>query len=117
MLAHSHRCTHSQDLLVEHTDLVKRRSRCDAVHQKEPFTGSHCKAKDRIPQHGHPSLNPLQGSQCAKLTILFSHSTVFLLPSRVQDIEKSDLFIDKTLFTIRILDSWVVPAEMSGLTS
>lgn len=53
----------------------------------------------------------------AKLTILFSHGTVFLLPSRVQDIKKGDLFIDETLFTVRILDSWVVPTEMSGLTS
>jgi hypothetical protein len=40
---------------------------------------------------------------------LFPHRAVFFLTGRIQDVEQCDLVIDETLFTVRILDSRVVP--------
>jgi hypothetical protein len=33
------------------------------------------------------------------------------LSGRIEHVEESDLFVDETLFTVRILNGWVIPGE------
>jgi len=72
---------HTEDLLVEDADFLKRVSGSNGVDEKEALASPH---------------------------VLLPHSAIFLLTGRVEDIEEGDLVVDDTLLTVRIFDSWVV---------
>jgi hypothetical protein len=63
----------SQNLLLEGGDFLKTLARSNRIDQQEALSSSH---------------------------VLFTHSTVFFLACRVQDIKEGDLFIDDALLPI-----------------
>lgn len=72
---------YAQDLLVKREDLIEAVTRGDAVYQKEALPRPH---------------------------VLFPHGRVLLLSGCVQDIEQCHLFVNHTLFAVRVLNRRVV---------
>lgn len=79
----------AQDLLLEGHDFFEGLARRNGVDEQESLAGSH---------------------------VLFSHSRVFLLAGRIQDIQQSDFIIDHTLLAVGICWRKKVPNQLCCLT-
>lgn len=77
-----------EDLLVEDADFFEGVSGRDGVDQKEALASSH---------------------------VLLPHGAIFLLASRVEDVEEGNLVVNDALLPVRILDGRVVLVDEVGL--
>lgn len=71
----------TENLLMEGANFLEGIARGDGIYQKEALARSH---------------------------VLFAHCPVFFLSGGVQNVEKCDLVINNTLFTVRILNGRVI---------
>lgn len=78
----------TEDLLMESANFLKRIAGGDRVNEEEAFTSAH---------------------------VLLAHSPVFLLTSRVEDVEQRDLIIDDALLAVRVLNCRVVFVDEMAL--